>query len=100
MMPFLGFGLGYGMARILKESHKKCRTIAFETGCQNVALTLTVILLTFSDHPRFSDLMTFPCLFGIFVMIDAIFCVIIWKIFTKFSKTQTIEEKENIVMDT
>ena len=92
MLPFLGFGLGYGIARIMKQSHKKCRTIAFETGCQNVALTLTVILLTFSDHPQFGDLMTFPSLFGIFVFIDALFCVMIWKIVTKFSKNEMDSE--------
>ena len=91
-MPFLGFGLGYGLARILKQSHKKCRTIAFETGCQNVALTITVILLTFSDHPQFGDLMTFPSLYGIFIVIDALFCVMIWKIATKFTTTETTVE--------
>ena len=91
-MPFMGFGLGYGIARILKQSHKKCRTIAFETGCQNVSLTLTLILLTFSDHPQFGDLMTFPSLFGIFMVLDALFCVMIWKIVTKFSKPETTGE--------
>ena len=92
IMPFLGFGLGYGIARILKQSHKKCRTVAFETGCQNVALTLTLILLTFSHHPQFRDLMTFPSLFAIFMGIDALFCVMIWKIVTKFRKSETTTE--------
>ena len=91
-MPFLGFGLGYGIARIMRQSHKKCRTVAFETGCQNVALTLTLILLTFSDHPKFGDLVTFPSLYGILQIIDALICVIIWKIVTEFSKTEAVVE--------
>ncbi|XP_072050037.1 ileal sodium/bile acid cotransporter-like [Amphiura filiformis] len=77
-LPFLGFSIGYGMARLLKQSHTICRTVAFETGCQNVALTLTLILMTFSEHPNFADLMTFPSLFAIFMLIDALFCMALW----------------------
>ncbi|XP_072050036.1 ileal sodium/bile acid cotransporter-like [Amphiura filiformis] len=83
-LPFMGFSIGYGMALLLKQSHSKCRAIAFETGCQNVALTLTLILMTFADHPDFADLMTFPSLFGIFMMIDPLILVAIWRVWTKY----------------
>ncbi|XP_072050529.1 ileal sodium/bile acid cotransporter-like [Amphiura filiformis] len=93
-LPFLGFSIGYGMALLLKQSHTKCRAIAFETGCQNVALTLTLILMTFSEHPDFADLMTFPSLFSIFMMVDPLICVAIWRVKHRTNKNPSHDYKE------
>ncbi|XP_072050138.1 ileal sodium/bile acid cotransporter-like [Amphiura filiformis] len=98
MLPYFGFTFGYVLARILKQSHTKCRTIAFETGSQNVALSLT--LISFSDSPQFGDLMIFPSLFGIFIFVDAVIVVLLYRIVTHF-KTEpsftkiTVEHHEN-----
>ncbi|XP_072049955.1 ileal sodium/bile acid cotransporter-like [Amphiura filiformis] len=89
-LPFLGFSIGYGMARLLKQSHTICRTIAFETGVQNAALTFTLILLTFSRDPDFGDLLTFPSLFGMFTLVDGLVCVAIWRVVMKYSKNKTL----------
>lgn len=56
-----------------------------------MGLTLTLILLTFFNDPQFGDLMTFPSLFGIFMVIDALVIVIIYKLVVYFRK-DTIPE--------
>lgn len=95
-VPFFGFTFGYVLARILRQSHAKCRTIAFETGSQNVALTLTLIFLTFDEDPDFDDLMTFPSLYAIFIFVDAIIVVIVYKLVMHFKeKSQAELEVEN-----
>ena len=93
MLPYFGFGFGYTLARILRQSHKKCRTVAFETGSQNVALSLTLILLSFSDSPDFGDLMTFPSLYGIFIFVDAVIVVLVYRLVLHYrNDTHQIQE--------
>ncbi|XP_034531322.1 sodium/bile acid cotransporter-like [Notolabrus celidotus] len=48
MMPLIGFTLGYIISILCKQSHKLCRTIAMETGCQNIQLCFAILKLTFS----------------------------------------------------
>ncbi|XP_072049679.1 ileal sodium/bile acid cotransporter-like [Amphiura filiformis] len=89
-LPLLGFSIGYGMARLIKQSHTICRTIAFETGVQNVALTITLILLTFPKDPNFGDLLTFPSLFGISRLVEGLLGVAICRVVMKYTKNKTL----------
>ncbi|XP_033106850.1 ileal sodium/bile acid cotransporter-like [Anneissia japonica] len=83
IMPVIAFLLGYIAAYLLRQSRKKCRTIALETGCQNVALALTIIAISYADSDDFFEILIFPSLFGPFVLIDSTICVLVFRIIEK-----------------
>ena len=63
-LSWFGFGFGYLIALVCRQSHAQCRTIGFETGVQNVGLSFTIIAFMFSGTRDFVLTMTFPALFG------------------------------------
>lgn len=72
--PFIGFGLGFVLARIAGQPWHRCRTIALETGFQNSQLCSTITQLSFS--PEELELMfAFPLLYSIFQLVVAVVCV-------------------------
>ncbi|XP_033106848.1 ileal sodium/bile acid cotransporter-like, partial [Anneissia japonica] len=83
IMPVIAFLLGYIAAYLLRQSRKKCRTIALETGCQNVALALTIISISYADSDDFFEILIFPSLFGPFGLIDSTLCVLVFRIIEK-----------------
>ncbi len=46
-----GYLLGYGAARMLKMSEKKCRTVAIEVGMQNSGLATSLATVHFAQYP-------------------------------------------------
>uniref|UniRef100_A0A3B5A8A8 Ileal sodium/bile acid cotransporter n=1 Tax=Stegastes partitus TaxID=144197 RepID=A0A3B5A8A8_9TELE len=69
--PFIGFGLGFVMARFVGQPWYRCRTIALETGFQNSQLCSTVVQLSFS--PEDLEIMfAFPLIYSIFQLVMAI----------------------------
>nr|XP_020462287.1 ileal sodium/bile acid cotransporter [Monopterus albus] len=69
--PFIGFGLGFLMARFVGQPWYRCRTIALETGFQNTQLCSTIVQLSFS--PADLEVMfAFPLIYSIFQLIVAV----------------------------
>lgn len=54
LLPWAGFGISYGVAFLLRQEHRNCRTIAIETGIQNAGIA--IVLLQTSLTPPESDL--------------------------------------------
>ena len=79
-LPLLGYFLGYALARILCQSHRKCRTIAFETGSQNVSLAMTLTVLSFADTSLFYDMLFYPSLYACFIYIDSFAVILLYKL--------------------
>ena len=79
-LPLFGYFLGYAIARVLCQSHRKCRTIAFETGSQNVSLAMTLTVLTFADSPFFYDMLFYPSLYACFIYVDSFAVIFIYKL--------------------
>ncbi|XP_050975659.1 ileal sodium/bile acid cotransporter [Labeo rohita] len=68
--PFVGFGLGFLLARIVGQPWYRCRTIALETGMQNAQLASTIVQLSFT--PAELELMfAFPLIYSIFQLVVA-----------------------------
>uniref|UniRef100_A0A8C0YR13 Ileal sodium/bile acid cotransporter n=1 Tax=Cyprinus carpio carpio TaxID=630221 RepID=A0A8C0YR13_CYPCA len=68
--PFIGFGLGFLLARFVGQPWYRCRTIALETGMQNAQLASTITQLSFS--PAELELMfAFPLIYSIFQLVVA-----------------------------
>uniref|UniRef100_T1II40 Ileal sodium/bile acid cotransporter n=1 Tax=Strigamia maritima TaxID=126957 RepID=T1II40_STRMM len=92
ILPILGFSFGFIWARVFKMSYKDARTVAFETGSQNVPLALTIILLSFPFDKQ-KEMAPIPLLFAIFIHIEAIIgCLLYW--WWKNQKKLHAEKKE------
>ncbi|XP_030846208.1 ileal sodium/bile acid cotransporter-like [Strongylocentrotus purpuratus] len=95
ILPMIGFCMGYSIARLLRQPHKKCRSIAFETGSQNVSLALTITVVTFADSPLFLDMLFYPSLYLCFINIDSFTVIFLYKIVTYYrEKNCPRKEKE------
>ncbi|XP_013399431.1 ileal sodium/bile acid cotransporter-like [Lingula anatina] len=69
LLPFVGFILGYAFSAAACQTAKCCRTIAFETGCQNVAIALTLIAISFPTD-RGAYIISIPVLAGVTMALD------------------------------
>ncbi|XP_077988518.1 ileal sodium/bile acid cotransporter-like [Glandiceps talaboti] len=98
--PILAFVVGYGVSSIplfrLKQSQRL--TVGFETGCQNVALALAIINLSFPKGPAMLQMMVIPSLFGIFMVLDSLVFVACFRIYIKLRKRKHTNE-DIIVVD-
>ncbi|XP_068602797.1 ileal sodium/bile acid cotransporter [Brachionichthys hirsutus] len=80
--PFLGFGLGFLLARFTGQPWYRCRTIGLETGFQNSQLCSTIVQLSFS--PAELELMfAFPLIYSIFQLVVAVLSVGGYRIYKK-----------------
>lgn len=93
-ISLLGMLLGFAFATVCKLSWPKCRTVAFETGTQNVPLCLTIIMLSF---PRSfaNEALLFPCLYAMASVIYPFTCIFAWN----WYKTCNSNQLEKIPMN-
>ena len=82
VLPFAGFLFGYIVARICRQDHVRCRTIALETGIQNFPLCMTLLILTFSKS-MFAQIALFPLLYGVTCILCSLVFLAIYKIVQK-----------------
>ena len=103
VLPFAGFLFGYIVARICRQDHVRCRTIALETGIQNFPLCMTLLILTFSKS-MFAQISLFPLLYGVTCIICSLVFLAIYKIVQKVQSRKdkkgqfivsTIEDDKN-----
>ncbi|KAM9825147.1 ileal sodium/bile acid cotransporter-like [Syngnathus typhle] len=66
--PFIGFGMGFLLARFVGQPWYRCRTIGVETGFQNSQLCNTIIQLSFSPA-ELEIIFAFPVLYSIFQLL-------------------------------
>ncbi|XP_071845811.1 ileal sodium/bile acid cotransporter-like [Apostichopus japonicus] len=98
-LPLCGYGLGYTIAWILRQNPKQCRTISFETGAQNVAIALSLIAVTFDGTPLFNDLMTYPSIFGLTLILEALGLVAMYRIYFKKCQKESGDNDEYEAVD-
>jgi bile acid transporter len=65
-----GFLLGYGLARLLKQTPRRGRTIALETGIQNGPLAVLIVTLTFTGTQQ-QDVLLIPVLYSLFIVLTS-----------------------------
>ena len=74
LLPVLGLIFGYIASSIFCLPHASRRAIAIETGCQNVALCLTLVSISYGADV-FLKVLVFPELFGV-VGLAIILCLV------------------------
>jgi len=69
-LGIFGIGLGYALARLLRQDSNRSRTIALETGIQNGPLAVLIVTLTFSGTMQ-QDVLLIPVLYSLFIVITS-----------------------------
>ncbi|XP_048830449.1 sodium/bile acid cotransporter [Brienomyrus brachyistius] len=92
LMPVIGFLFGYMMAFIFNLNQQCRRTIAMETGCQNVQLGTTILKVVF-PHEIIGPLFLFPLIYVTFQAGEAVLLTILFRCYQRFktpSKKKTV----------
>jgi BASS family bile acid:Na+ symporter len=69
-LGIFGIGLGYVLARLLKQDPNRSRTISLETGIQNGPLAVLIVTLTFTG-PMQQEVLLIPVLYSLFIVITS-----------------------------
>ena len=69
-LGIFGMGLGYALARLLKQDPNRSRTIALETGIQNGPLAVLIVTLSFAGAMQ-QDILLIPVLYSLFIVLSS-----------------------------
>ena len=69
-LGLVGFMVGYGFARLVRQDPRRSRTIALETGIQNGPLGVLIVLLTF-EGTRQQEVLLIPVLYSLFIVLTS-----------------------------
>ncbi|KAM6968525.1 hepatic sodium/bile acid cotransporter-like isoform 1-T2 [Tautogolabrus adspersus] len=98
VMPMTGFIMGYVMSVICKQSPQLCRTIAMETGCQNIQLCITILKVTFSPQ-TIGALFLFPLIYFTLQVTEGLLLMLCFRCYRRFKppakETLTYEDAKN-----
>ncbi|XP_069092166.1 sodium-dependent organic anion transporter isoform X2 [Pleurodeles waltl] len=72
--PLIGYISGFAMAIVVRQPWRRCRTIALETGAQNVQMCSTVLQLSFSPE-QLVQMFAFPLIYGSFQLLNGLLLV-------------------------
>ncbi|XP_060772323.1 hepatic sodium/bile acid cotransporter isoform X2 [Neoarius graeffei] len=83
LLPLIGYGLGYVLSLFFFRSDRPCRrTVAIETGCQNIALGYTILKVAF-DPEFIGPYFLFPLLYFFFQVPEALIFIALFRIYTR-----------------
>ncbi|XP_076834471.1 hepatic sodium/bile acid cotransporter-like [Brachyhypopomus gauderio] len=91
LMPFLGFLLGYILSTILHQSARCKRTIAVETGCQNIQLCSAILKVAFSPEV-IGPLYLFPFVYFVFQVAEALLFVSFFRCYQRCKPSTEVEK--------
>ncbi|XP_041661136.1 sodium/bile acid cotransporter [Cheilinus undulatus] len=89
LMPLIGYSFGYIISSLFKLKHKERRTVAMETGCQNIQLCTTILKLAFPQE-LIGTLFLFPFVYGVLQLIEAVVLIVVFRTHQYFTR----EKKE------
>ncbi|KAI5090855.1 sodium/bile acid cotransporter-like [Silurus meridionalis] len=83
LMPLIGYGLGYALSLFFFRFDGPCRrTVAIETGCQNIPLCYTILKVAF--EPEFiGPYFLFPFLYFFFQVPEALIFIVLFRWHTR-----------------
>ncbi|XP_018538593.2 ileal sodium/bile acid cotransporter [Lates calcarifer] len=96
--PFIGFGLGFLMARFVGQPWYRCRTIALETGFQNSQLCSTIVQLSFNPA-ELEVMFAFPLIYSIFQLVVAVISVGAYQAYKKSCHRSADEDSEALSVE-
>ncbi|XP_061563507.1 hepatic sodium/bile acid cotransporter [Cololabis saira] len=90
LMPFIGYAFGYLISSLFRLSQPERRTVAMETGCQNIQLCSTILKLAFPPAV-IGPMFLFPLVYVSFQVSEAMVLIALFRCYKRF----TAGEKES-----
>ncbi|XP_036449694.1 sodium/bile acid cotransporter-like [Colossoma macropomum] len=97
LMPLIGYLLGYILSTLFKQNGQCKRTIAVETGCQNIQLCSTILKVAFPPEV-IGPLFLFPLIYIIFQGGEALLFIILFRCYQR-CKATTEEKNAYLAVD-
>ncbi|XP_071385521.1 ileal sodium/bile acid cotransporter-like [Centroberyx affinis] len=82
VLPLIGCSAGFIMAVILRQPWQRCRTIAIETGVQNVQICSTILQLSFPPE-QLGLMIIFTLIYASFQLLTSLLLVTAYQIYKK-----------------
>nr|XP_054768835.1 ileal sodium/bile acid cotransporter-like [Lytechinus pictus] len=93
---WIGWSLGYTLARLLCQPHKQSRTIAFETGLQQIGIAMTLISFSYKDDMElFLGVIVYPMFFGPFSILSFSSWTLAYKIYRHYKPEMESEVEDD-----
>ncbi|XP_037606893.1 sodium/bile acid cotransporter-like [Sebastes umbrosus] len=89
LMPFIGYTFGYIISWLFRLNQSERRTVAMETGCQNIMLCSTILKLAFPLEV-IGPLYLFPIVYISFQLMEAALLIVLFRCHQRF----TLKEKK------
>ncbi|XP_073348548.1 hepatic sodium/bile acid cotransporter [Pagrus major] len=95
LMPFIGYTFGYVISALFRLKHSECRTVAMETGCQNIQLCSTILKVAFPPE-LIGPLFLFPMVYASIQLMEAGVIVVLFRCHQWFTrkKEETYQKAE------
>ncbi|XP_044025444.1 sodium/bile acid cotransporter [Siniperca chuatsi] len=87
LMPFIGYTFGYIISSLFKLNQSERRTVAMETGCQNIQLCTTVLKMAFPPA-MIGPLFLFPIVYVSFQLMEATVLIVLFRCHQRFTLTE------------
>ncbi|KAM9840224.1 hepatic sodium/bile acid cotransporter [Aulostomus maculatus] len=85
LMPFTGYTFGYIISSLFRLSQSERRTVAMETGCQNIQLCSTILKLAFPPAV-IGPLFLFPMVYVGFQLMEALMLILLFRCHQRFTR--------------
>ncbi|XP_078130530.1 hepatic sodium/bile acid cotransporter [Sander vitreus] len=84
LMPFIGYSVGYIISWLFRLNQSERRTVAMETGCQNIQLCSTLLKVAFPPA-LIGPLFLFPAVYGFFQLTEAGLLIVLFRCHQRFT---------------
>ncbi|CAB1342585.1 unnamed protein product [Coregonus sp. 'balchen'] len=98
LMPLIGYTFGYVLSYLFKLNGSGRRTIAMETGCQNIQLCSTILKVAFPPDV-IGPLYLFPMIYIVCQVGEAFLLIALFRVHQRFFKTPKKEQQVFEAMD-
>ncbi|KAM6964814.1 hepatic sodium/bile acid cotransporter [Aplochiton taeniatus] len=96
LMPLIGYSFGYTLSFLFRLNGSGRRTIAMETGCQNIQLCSTILKVAFPQEV-IGPLYLFPMVYIVFQVAEAFVLILLYRCHQRFKASRKEEQEYQAV---
>uniref|UniRef100_A0A3Q2GMD4 Hepatic sodium/bile acid cotransporter n=1 Tax=Cyprinodon variegatus TaxID=28743 RepID=A0A3Q2GMD4_CYPVA len=86
LMPLIGYSFGYIISSIFRLNQER-RTVAMETGCQNIQLCATILKVAFPPAV-IGPMYLFPLVYATFQLTEAAVLILVFRCYQRFARNK------------